>query len=77
PAAKITIEGHTDATGKPEANKSLSLKRAEAVKLYLVQNGIEEVRLTAIGFGSEKPLESNKTPEGRAKNRRVEIRLVQ
>jgi outer membrane protein OmpA-like peptidoglycan-associated protein len=74
-SVRITIEGHTDTLGKQDVNKSLSQKRAETVKNYLVQNGVEESRVTAVGYGSEKPIDTNKTADGRAKNRRVELKL--
>lgn len=70
----LTIEGHTDNTGAPEANQSLSEKRAAAVKAYLVSTfGIADSRLEAKGFGASKPAASNDTPEGRQQNRRVEL----
>lgn len=75
PNSIITIEGHTDASGKPALNKVLSQKRAETVRLYLIQNGIQSSRIKAVGYGSERPLDTNRTAEGRARNRRVEIRL--
>ncbi len=69
----LTIEGHTDNVGKAEYNKNLSQKRAEAVKNYMVEKGgIDAQRLNAVGYGQEKPVASNKTKAGRAKNRRVE-----
>jgi OOP family OmpA-OmpF porin len=69
----LTIEGHTDNIGKAAYNKNLSQKRAEAVKNYMVEKGgIDAKRLNAIGYGQEKPVASNKTRDGRAKNRRVE-----
>jgi len=72
----VKIEGHTDNINRskdPNYNKKLSQRRANAVKKYLVEkSGIDAKRLTAIGFGSEKPIASNKTKEGRQKNRRVE-----
>jgi OOP family OmpA-OmpF porin len=69
----ITIEGHTDNIGTAAYNKKLSQRRADAVKKYLVEkSGIDAKRLTAKGFGLEKPIASNKTKEGRQKNRRVE-----
>ena len=72
----VTIEGHTDNINRsknPNYNKKLSQRRADAVKKYLVEkSGIDAKRLTAIGFGAEKPIASNKTEEGRQKNRRVE-----
>jgi outer membrane protein OmpA-like peptidoglycan-associated protein len=71
----ISIEGHTDNKGKPAINQRLSEKRAQAVKNYLVKKGIAENRITAQGFGSAKPIVTNATPAGRAKNRRVELHL--
>jgi OmpA-OmpF porin, OOP family len=72
----VTIEGHTDNLNRsknPNYNKKLSQRRADAVKKYLVEkSGIDARRLTAIGFGAEKPIASNETEEGRQKNRRVE-----
>jgi len=69
----ITIEGHTDNIGTAAYNKKLSQKRADSVKKYLIEkSGIAAKRLTAKGFGLEKPIASNKTKEGRQKNRRVE-----
>jgi OOP family OmpA-OmpF porin len=72
----VTIEGHTDnlnRSKKPDYNKKLSQRRADAVKQYLVEkSGIDAKRLTAIGFGAEKPIATNETEEGRQKNRRVE-----
>ena len=75
--AKLTIEGHTDSTGDAEMNKSLSQKRADAVKDYIVAKGIDAARLASVGFGAEKPIASNDTDEGRAKNRRVEFKVGQ
>jgi OOP family OmpA-OmpF porin len=70
---KLTIEGHTDNVGNAAYNKKLSQKRAEAVKNYMVKKGgIDAGRLNAVGYGQEKPVASNKTNAGRAKNRRVE-----
>lgn len=73
PELKITIEGHTDNTSTPEHNQQLSEKRANAVKQYLVTNGIDAGRLTAAGFGATKPVASNDNALGRAENRRVEL----
>ncbi len=73
---RLSIEGHTDSVGGAETNLKLSQLRAEAVRQYLVDRGISEDRLTAIGFGLESPLDSNETPEGREKNRRVEFNIV-
>ena len=72
---QVTINGHTDNIGSPAFNKELSLKRAEAVKQYFLMKGIDASRIKAIGWGLEKPIASNSTPEGRSKNRRVEITL--
>jgi outer membrane protein OmpA-like peptidoglycan-associated protein len=71
----IVILGHTDSKGSEDLNMQLSHKRAEAVRNYLIQHGIEESRLTAEGMGEAQPIADNKTAEGRANNRRVEIIL--
>lgn len=70
---KMLIEGHTDNIGGDAFNKTLSEKRAAAVKQYLVTAGIDEARLTAAGLGMSKPIGSNNTEHGRAQNRRVEL----
>lgn len=72
---RIDIAGHTDSTGSAEYNKKLSMRRANAVKNYLIEKGIDPRVMTTIGYGEEKPIASNATREGRAKNRRVEITL--
>lgn len=72
---QISIEGHTDNVGSNAINEALSNKRALAVKNYLVKKGIAESRITAMGYGSTKPVAPNNTPAGRAKNRRVELHL--
>ncbi len=74
-AYKLTIDGHTDSSGKDEMNMDLSIRRAAAVKKYLVDHGISESRLTSRGFGETKPVADNKTAAGRAKNRRVELSI--
>lgn len=68
---KVTIQGHTDSVGNAAANRALSLKRAKAVKRHLVKQGVASGRLVAKGFGGGRPISSNKTEAGRAKNRRV------
>jgi outer membrane protein OmpA-like peptidoglycan-associated protein len=77
PELKMQIEGHTDSTGKAAMNLRLSKQRAESVKNYLTGKGIDASRLSATGYGSSKPLQSNETLEGRERNRRVELKLAQ
>lgn len=74
--ANFKIEGHTDSSGKPASNLKLSKGRAAAVKKYFVDKGINESRLTSQGYGSKKPIATNKTLKGKNLNRRVEINLV-
>ena len=76
PTAKFSIEGHTDNVGKADFNQKLSDGRANAVKHYLIDNGIDPFRLTSKGFGMDNPIDTNKTAKGRANNRRVEVKLV-
>lgn len=75
PNAKFTIEGHTDSVGSAQNNMRLSEARALSVKAFLVENGVDEFRLSSAGYGQTKPVASNNTSSGRAKNRRVEINL--
>ncbi len=70
---QVTIEGHTDSRGNATHNKQLSEQRAESVKQYLVGKGVDAGVVKAVGKGEDVPVASNKTPEGRADNRRVEI----
>ena len=76
PNSRFRIEGHTDSTGKKAKNMILSQNRADAVKVYLIQGGIDASRLESQGFGPEKPIASNKNKKGRELNRRVEINLI-
>ena len=72
----LRIVGHTDATGDPEHNVHLSLDRALAIEAALVDRGVDPQRLVTAGLGESRPITSNKTPEGRALNRRVELDRV-
>lgn len=69
----ITIEGHTDSRGSAARNQTLSLARAQSVRAYLVSQGVEPTRIVAVGKGETQPIADNRTAEGRANNRRVEI----
>jgi len=73
PALKLNIEGHTDNVGDAKSNKTLSEQRAKSVVDAVVKAGIDPARLAAAGFGQDRPVADNKTEEGRAKNRRVEL----
>ena len=72
----IIAVGHTDSVGSDAYNQKLSVRRAEAVKAYLVSKGIDKSRVYTEGKGEKQPVASNKTADGRAKNRRVEIEVV-
>lgn len=72
----LKLEGHTDNVGDANSNMILSKRRADAVKNYLVSKGISDKRITTEGFGVTKPIADNKTAEGRAKNRRVEFKIL-
>ncbi|MEO4004042.1 MULTISPECIES: OmpA family protein [unclassified Flavobacterium] len=76
PNSRFSIEGHTDSDGKDAFNQKLSEERAKAVKDYLIENGIDFERLSSIGYGESKPIDTNKTAKGKANNRRVEVKLI-
>ena len=77
PAIRVEIGGHTDSGGSERANLKISEKRALSVKKYLEDKyNISSDRMTVKGYGSSKPIADNKTQEGRAKNRRVEIKVI-
>lgn len=73
PDKRITVEGHTDSIGTESANMRLSQARADSVRDFLISHGVESSRIVAVGKGESTPIATNKTPEGRANNRRVEI----
>lgn len=75
PNSRVTITGHTDNTGSAAYNLDLSERRAIEVSSILIQGGVDGTRLTAVGAGEDQPISSNLTPEGRALNRRVDIRI--
>lgn len=76
-AVRISVEGHTDAIGSDEYNLKLSLRRATAVKQFLVKEGVAESRLAVRGLGETQPVASNDSEDGRAQNRRVELKVVE
>jgi outer membrane protein OmpA-like peptidoglycan-associated protein len=76
PNAKWSIEGYTDSTGPDKLNQKLSEDRANAIKKVMIENGIKSENLTAVGFGKANPIATNKTKEGRAQNRRTEVKYL-
>ena len=77
PGSKIRLDGYTDSVGTDKYNMKLSERRAAAVRDYLIKEaGISSSKITAVGHGEADPVADNKTPEGRAKNRRVEISIL-
>ncbi|MFN8711843.1 MAG: OmpA family protein, partial [Bacteroidota bacterium] len=75
PEYKLSIEGHTDNQGDDAKNLDLSQRRANAVMKYLTDKGVDAKRLRATGYGETKPVDTNDTAPGRAKNRRVEFKI--
>jgi OmpA-OmpF porin, OOP family len=72
-SARVEISGHTDNKGAAKANKTLSAKRAEACRAYIISKGIDGDRITAAGYGDQRPVAPNDTDENRQKNRRIEV----
>jgi len=75
PEKQLLVAGHTDTSGGADYNQTLSENRAETVKKYMVENGVEEANLSVVGYGETQPIANNKTAKGRALNRRIEIAL--
>ena len=73
---EVEVQGHTDSVGDEKKNQTLSEKRADAVKAFLVKEGVEDKRLTTKGFGESEPTDTNDTPAGRANNRRVVFKIT-
>jgi outer membrane protein OmpA-like peptidoglycan-associated protein len=73
----VEVAGHTDNVGDPVKNQKLSQDRATAVKAFLLKKGVLDGRLRAVGYGQDKPLESNTSSKGREANRRVEFNIVE
>ena len=76
PTLKIELSGHTDNIGNDEYNLNLSQRRADAVRLYLTSRGLDKSRVSAVGYGESKPVDTNETSEGRANNRRTEFEII-
>ena len=72
----VDVDGHTDSTGSPSHNQGLSERRAASVANYLATQGVDQRRMSAIGYGQDRPIASNATEAGRAQNRRVEISIA-
>ena len=76
PSVRVEISGHTDSTGSVAYNRELSRRRAESVKRYLVEHGIDTARIQTRGAGPDEPIDSNRSPAGRARNRRIEFQIL-
>ncbi len=76
PALKVEVSGHTDSRGKDEANRTLSAARADAVKRYMTEHGVADEQVQTRGAGPDEPIGDNKTADGRAKDRRIEFKLL-
>ena len=76
PTLKIELSGHTDNIGNEEYNLNLSQRRADAVRTYLTSRGVDKNRVTAVGYGITRPIESNDNADGRASNRRTEFEIT-
>lgn len=76
PAVNVRLEGHTDNVGAKDANKILSQQRAEAIRGTLESSAIASARMETAGWGEERPIATNDTPEGRARNRRLEMTVL-
>ena len=76
PQFDLEVSGHTDATGNDENNQRLSESRAQSVAKYLINNGVDESRVTARGYGETRPIAVNNSASNRAKNRRIEFTIV-
>ena len=74
--ARAEVAGHTDNSGRTRPNQQLSQARADAIRAHLIVRGVPETQVSSIGFGEERPIVSNRTPEGRRQNRRIEVRIV-
>ena len=77
PGVNVEISGHTDSTGDDAFNLDLSLRRADAVRAHLVEQGLAGARFETAGFGETRPIADNETPEGRQRNRRTEFRVIE
>jgi OOP family OmpA-OmpF porin len=72
---KVSLSGHTDSIGTEAYNQKLSERRVNSVRSYVVKKGVDSGRISGQGFGETKPIADNKTKDGRAKNRRVEVKV--